>query len=546
MTTKKIDKNRIVIFDTTLRDGEQSPGASLDHREKVEIAYQLATLGVDVIEAGFPIASPGDFRAVHEIAETVKGPSICGLARCIEADIARCAEAVAPAKKPRIHVFLATSAIHRQFKLRKAREEIVKQAVASIKFARRFCDDVEFSPEDASRTEPDFLALMVQAAIDAGATTINIPDTVGYAVPEQFGALVGSLFESVPNIDDAIISVHCHDDLGMAVANSLAAVRNGARSIECTMNGLGERAGNAALEEVVMAVKTRKDIYGPACTGIKTERLVPISRLVSRLTGMQVQRNKAIVGANAFAHSSGVHQDGVLKKRDTYEIMAPDDVGCSEGTELVLSKLSGKKGLAGALDGMGIKLNADEMQHAYDRFIELADKKKVIYDDDLLLIASEQMDKASSVYALDYLHVSAGTGTVPTATVRLRKDDNVMQDAACGDGPVDAALRTVDRMTGITGRLVDFSLQAVTVGKDAMGEVSLRVAFGDEMISAKGASTDIVEASTKAYVSCVNRLLTMKAADEKPTTTKAARKRAPAKKTAPKTARRKAAPKKRK
>lgn len=534
MATRKKDKNRIDIFDTTLRDGEQSPGASLDHREKVEIAHQLAQLGVDVIEAGFPIASPGDFRAVNEIAEQVKGPSVCGLARCVEADIARCGEAVAPAKHPRIHVFLATSAIHRRYKLRKAQSEIVKQAVASITFARRFCDDVEFSPEDASRTEPDFLAQMVQAAIDAGASTINIPDTVGYAEPAQFGALIGSLFENVPNIDDAAISVHCHDDLGMAVANSLAAVRNGARAVECTINGLGERAGNAALEEIAMAIKTRKDVYGPAYTGIHTERLVPVSRLVSRLTGMQVQRNKAIVGTNAFAHSSGVHQDGVLKKRDTYEIMNPDDVGCSDGSELVLSKLSGKRGLAGALNGMGIKLSGEELERAYTRFIELADKKKVIYDDDLLLIASEQMDKANSIYTLDYLHVSAGTGTVPTATVRLRKGDEVMQDAACGDGPVDAALNTVDRMTGIQGRLLDFSLQAVTVGKDAMGEVSLRVAFGDAVVGAKGASTDIVEAGAKAYLSCVNRHLSAASRDASsaaaPAKKKASRKKSTGKK----------------
>lgn len=514
MSTKK---RRITIFDTTLRDGEQSPGASLDHREKVEIAHQLAALGVDVIEAGFPIASPGDFNAVREIAETVKGPEICGLARCVNADIARCGEAVAPAKKPRLHVFLATSAIHRKFKLRKARNEILKQAVASIKYARRFCSNVEFSPEDASRTEPDFLAQVVEAAIDAGASTINIPDTVGYAVPAEFGALIAYLFDHVPNIHDGVISVHCHNDLGLAVANSLAAVENGAGSIECTINGLGERAGNAALEEIVMAMKTRADQFGALSTGIKTEKLVPVSHMVSRLTGMQVQRNKAIVGANAFAHSSGVHQDGVIKKRSTYEIIRPENVGCRhEGGEIVLSKLSGKHGLRRALSRMGMDLNDDELVNAYKSFIDLADKKKVIYDDDLLLIASEQMVAAPSIYKLEHLHVSAGTGTVPTATVRLRKGDEVLQDAACGDGPVDAALKTIDRLTGIQGRLLDFALQAVTVGKDAMGEVHLSVSFGKDVVNAKAASTDIVEAGAKAYLSCVNRLLSNRESQKTP------------------------------
>lgn len=528
-------KRQISIFDTTLRDGEQSPGASLDHREKVEIAHQLAALGVDVIEAGFPIASPGDFGAVKEIAETVKGPEICGLARCVKADIARCAEAVAPAKKPRIHVFLATSAIHRKFKLRKARNEILKQAVASIKYARRFCSNVEFSPEDASRTEPDFLAQVVEAAIDAGAGTINIPDTVGYAVPNEFGALIAYLFDKVPNINDGVISVHCHNDLGLAVANSLAAVENGAGAIECTINGLGERAGNAALEEIVMALKTRADQFCGLKTGVNTEKLVPVSSMVSRLTGMQVQRNKAIVGANAFAHSSGVHQDGVIKKRSTYEIIEPEHVGCRhEGGEIVLSKLSGKHGLKRALGRLGMDLNEDELARAYESFIVLADKKKTIYDDDLMMIASEQMVDAPSVYKLDHLHVSAGTGVVPTATVRLKKGDEVLQDAACGDGPVDAALKTIDRLTGIKGRLLDFALQAVTVGKDAMGEVHLSVAFGKDLVNAKAASTDIVEAGAKAYLSCVNRLLSNRESQKQS-------KRAPARK---KTARKKTAVKK--
>ncbi len=509
-----IDPNRVYIFDTTLRDGEQSPGASLNHREKLEIAHQLALMNVDIIEAGFPIASPGDFNAVKAIAESVKGPTIAGLARCVDKDIARCAEAVAPAEDPRIHVFLATSKIHREFKLKKAQDEILKQAVASVKYARSFVDDVEFSPEDASRTEPDFLAQVVEAAIDAGATTVNIPDTVGYAIPSEFGDLIKYLFDHVPNIGSAIINVHCHNDLGLAVSNSLAAIQAGARGIECTINGLGERAGNAALEEVVMALQTRKDLFGELHTGIKTNRLYKVSRLVSQLTGISVQRNKAIVGANAFAHESGVHQDGMLKERSTYEIMRPQDVGI-DATELVLGKHSGRHAFKHHLTEMGLSLSEDELERAYERFIALADKKKQIYDDDLLMIAREEMIDAVAVYLLDKLHVSTGTDTVPTATVRITKGDETFQDAACGDGPIDAALKTIDRITGIQGKLVDFSLQAITVGKDAMGEVSVRVAFetGD-VLSAKAASTDIVEAGARAYLSCVNRLVSVHEKEE--------------------------------
>ena len=528
--TKQGEKaDYVTIFDTTLRDGEQSPGASLNHREKVELAHQLALLNVDVIEAGFPIASPGDFRAVKEIAETVKGPVIAGLARCIDKDIERCAEALADAPKPRIHVFLATSAIHRKYKLHKAQSEIIRQAAASIRYAKSFCENIEFSPEDAARTEPPFLAQVVEAAIDAGATTINVPDTVGYAIPDEFGALIAYLFDRVPNVNDATISVHCHNDLGLAVANSLAAVRNGARAVECTMNGLGERAGNAALEEVVMALRTRCDAFGSLRTGIKTDRIYRVSRLVSRLTGMSVQRNKAIVGANAFAHEAGVHQDGMLKERRTYEIMRPEDIGI-DGTELVLGKHSGRHAFRHHLARLGIVLEAEELDRAYGRFIELADKKKNIYDDDLMMIAQEQMADASRVYMLDYLHVSTGTQSVPTATVRIRKGDETLQDAACGDGPVDAALKTIDRMTGIQGKLLDFNLQAVTVGKDALGEVNMRVAFGPDMVSAKAASTDIVEASARAYLSCVNRLLSNREATRNGDKAKRSRK-APAKAT---------------
>ncbi len=503
------DPNKVFIFDTTLRDGEQSPGASLNHREKLDVARQLALLNVDIIEAGFPIASPDDFAAVKAIAEQIKGPTIAGLARCIEKDITRCADAVMPADKPRIHVFLATSKIHREFKLKKAQDEIIKQAIASIKRAKSFVQDIEFSPEDASRTEPAFLAQVVEAAIDAGATTVNIPDTVGYSIPSEFGDVIKRLYDTVPNIGQARIHVHCHNDLGLAVANSIAAVQAGARGIECTINGLGERAGNAALEEIVMALKVRKDEFQGLYTEIKSERLYKTSRLVSQLTGMNIQRNKAIVGANAFAHESGIHQDGMLKERSTYEIMRPQEVGI-EDTDLVLGKHSGRHAFKHRLTQMGLVLSEEEIEKAYERFIELADKKKQIYDDDLLMIAHQEMTDAEGVYVLDHLQVSTGTEVVPTATVRIRRGDEILQDAACGDGPVDAALKTIDRITGIHGTLVDFALQAITTGKDAMGEVSVRVQFDrGPVLSAKSACTDIVEAGARAYLSCVNRMASL-------------------------------------
>jgi len=498
--------DKVLIFDTTLRDGEQCPGASLNHREKLEIARQLAVLNVDVIEAGFPIASPDDFCAVKAVAETIKGPRVAGLARCLNKDIERCAEAVAPAgKRGRIHIFLATSPIHRKFKLKKDKLEILQQAVTAAKYARKFCADVEFSPEDATRTEPDFLAEVTAAVIDAGVSTVNIPDTVGYTVPHEFGALIASLFENVKNIGQAVINVHCHNDLGLAVANSLAALRNGARGVECTINGIGERAGNCALEEVVMALRTRHDLFN-LTTGIRANELCRASKLVSHLTGLVVQRNKAIVGANAFAHEAGIHQDGVLKERTTYEIMRPQDVGI-EDSELVLGKHSGRHAFGERLARMGFKLNHEELERAYGRFIDLADKKKAIYDDDLVAIARDEMEEVSGLYLLDYLNVTTGTKTVPTATVRLKKGDEIIQDAACGDGPVDAALKSIDRLAGVKGKLMDYSIQAVTIGKDAQGEVSLRVAFGSDIFSGRAASTDIVQASAAAYLSCVNRHL---------------------------------------
>ncbi len=513
MTTKS-KSEPVLIFDTTLRDGEQCPGASMGLEEKLQVAQALARLKVDIIEAGFPIASPGDFEAVQAIARSVKGPRIAGLARCLDKDIERAAEAVAPAgKRARIHVFLATSAIHRQFKLRKAKEEIIRQAVAGVLKAKQFVDDVQFSPEDASRTELDFLAEVVREVIEAGATTVNIPDTVGYAVPEEFGRCIRHLRENVPNIRKAVIHVHCHNDLGLAVANSLEAVRNGARGVECTINGIGERAGNCSLEEFVMALRTRQDAFPGLYTGINTPEIHRTSRLVSQLTGLHVQRNKAIVGANAFAHESGIHQDGMLKERSTYEIMNPADIGIPSGSELVLGKHSGRHAFREHMQHLGFRLAADKLEKAYADFIALADKKKHIYDDDLIAIMQATLSQATAAWMLTYLHVSTGSSTVPTATVRLEKDGQTHQDAACGDGPVDAALRTIERVTGVSAKLEDFALQSITTGKDAQGEVTVTVRFDDGvLLTGKASSTDIVEAGAKAYLNCINRHLARKSA----------------------------------
>jgi 2-isopropylmalate synthase len=504
MQTK--DDGRVIIFDTTLRDGEQAPGCSLNHREKLEIAHALAALNVDVIEAGFPIASPDDFDAVHTIAESVKGPIIAALARTVEKDIERAGLAIAPAARKRIHTFSSGSDIHLEKILKMTRAQNIERSVKAVKFARTFTDDVEYSAQDTTRADREYLVDLYTAVAEAGATTLNIPDTVGYAVPEEYGKMIayvaGRVKARVPGV---IISVHCHNDLGMAVANSLAAVRAGARQVECTINGLGERAGNTSLEEIVMAIRTRQDYFNLR-TQVETREIYRISRMVSRLTGLAVQRNKAIVGANAFAHESGVHQDGILKERTTYEIMRPEDIGI-EGSELVLGKHSGRHAFRDKLTRMGMMLSDGEAERAYTKFIDLADKKKHIYDDDILSLVRDEFDAVPNAYVLDYLHVSAGTGTVPTATVRLRKGNRVQLDAGCGDGPVDAALKTIDRITRIRGKLLEFSLQAVTVGKDALGEVTVRVNFGTETLTGKAASTDIVEAGTKAYLACVNRLL---------------------------------------
>ena len=502
--------DKVIIFDTTLRDGEQCPGASMNLREKLEVARQLQRLNVDVIEAGFPVISEGDFEAVSRIATEIKGPIICGLARCVEADIDAAAAAVKPAgDRARIHVFLATSKIHREFKLKKANEEIIRLAIEGVKRARSYVRDVEFSPEDASRTEPEFLAKVVEAAIEAGATTVNIPDTVGYAVPEEYAALIHYLRSNVRNIDDAIISVHCHNDLGLAVANSLAAIKAGARQVEGTINGIGERAGNAALEEVVMALKTRGDYYGGVHTDIVTPEIVKTSRLVSRMSGLMVQRSKAIVGENAFAHSSGIHQDGILKKRETYEIMDPKEVGWGD-TELPLTKHSGRHAMAKRLEHLGYKLTPEELERVFGRFKEIGDKKKFVYDDDLAVLVDDSMVNNEG-YTLDYLHVASGSTTVPTATVRLKRGDEILQDSSPGNGAVDAAMKAIDRILNQRGHLVEYHVQAVTQGKDALGEVTIKADFGDgRLVTGKGASTDVVEASARAYLNAVNRILSGK------------------------------------
>src|SRR6516165_10725667 len=447
--------DRLIIFDTTLRDGEQSPGASMNLAEKLEIAHALGELGVDVIEAGFPIASPGDFEAVQAVARQVRGAVICGLARCNPEDIDRAWEALREAARPRIHVFLATSAIHREFKLRMAKEEIVRRAVEGVKRAKSLVEDVEFSPEDAARTELDFLAEVVEKAVEAGATTLNIPDTVGYAVPSQYAAAIAHLKKTVRGIENVVLSVHCHNDLGMAVANSLAAVEQGARQIECTINGLGERAGNCSLEEVVMAVRTRGE-YFKVTTGINTRKLYPTSRLVSHVTGLQVQRNKAIVGQNAFSHESGIHQDGMLKERSTYEIMRPEDVGLPK-TELVLGKHSGRHALRQRILDLGYHLEEDQLQRVFEGFKALADRKKVIYDADVEALCEAQIHDGPALWTLHAFTCNAGSGTIPSAAVCLwRRDGELHRDASPGDGPIDAVFQCIERISGISLQLKDF------------------------------------------------------------------------------------------
>lgn len=498
-----MSSNRVYLFDTTLRDGEQSPGVSLNVEEKLEIAQQLARLGVDIIEAGFPIASPGDFAAVQTIARKVKGPVIAGLCRAVRGDIDRTWEAVREAENPRIHTFLATSDIHLRYKLQKSRPEVLEQAVEAVKYARKYCSDVEFSAEDASRSDIDFLAQVVEKVIDAGAKVVNLPDTVGYAVPEEFGQFIRTLFEKVPNIDKAIISVHCHDDLGLAVANSLAGILAGARQVECAVNGIGERAGNAALEEIIMALYTRQAFFNKQIN-VNYGELFRTSRLVSTLTGMQVQPNKAIVGKNAFAHESGIHQDGVLKERTTYEIMSPELIGASRST-LVLGKHSGRHAFRKHMQELGYDLSDEELDRAFKAFKEIADKKKEVTNEDLEALVNDKVRAIPERFKLVYLHISSGTSIVPTATVKLAIDNMEFEAAATGDGPVDAACHAVDKITDIYGKMHDYKLNAVSSGKDALGEVISHIEIDGKIYGGRGLSTDIIEASVKSYINAINK-----------------------------------------
>lgn len=512
------DPNRVIIFDTTLRDGEQSPGCSMNLHEKLEMARALADLGVDVIEAGFPIASPGDFESVQAIARQIHGPTIAGLARCNPTDIDRAADAVKDAQKPRIHVFLATSAIHREFKLRMTPDEVAKRAVEGVKRARDRCEDIEFSPEDAARTELDFLAEVVERVIEAGATTLNIPDTVGYAVPEHYASVIRHLKQKVRGIDNCVLSVHCHNDLGLAVANSLAALREGARQVECTINGIGERAGNTSLEEVVMALHTRRDFYGMT-TGINTRHLYPCSRKLSLVTGQQVQRNKAIVGQNAFAHEAGIHQDGMLKERSTYEIMRPEDVGISR-TELVLGKHSGRAALKDRITHLGYHLTDEQLNRVFDEFKKLADKKKEIYDADIEALAENQLHAGTgSLWSLVGFTSTAGTGSQTSAAVTLRHvDGTVRRDAAVGNGPIDALIKAIDRITGAKVRVVDYRVRSVSQDMDAQGEATIEVEQNGRRSRARAVSVDVVEASALAYLEVVNRVVSRQLRDRlKPT-----------------------------
>jgi 2-isopropylmalate synthase len=506
-------EKRVIVFDTTLRDGEQSPGASMNLTEKLEVARALELLGVDVIEAGFPITSPDDFEAVRAISREVRRPAVCGLARCVAKDIDRAAEAVRDARRGRVHVFLATSKIHREFKLHKAQGEIVRLAVEGVKRARAAVKDVQFSPEDAARTEPDFLAEVVEAVIDAGASTVNIPDTVGWATPDEFRRLIEYLFEHVSNIKKAVIAVHCHNDLGMAVASTLAAVQAGARQVEVTVNGIGERAGNTSLDEVVMAMKTRPELYGGIKTGIRSELLLPTSRLVSRVTGLAVARNKPIVGENAFAHESGIHADGVLKKRDTYEIMDPKAVGLAKN-KLVLGKHSGRHQFRMRLKEMGFRLTDKEVDALFfGPFKELADRKKEVFDEDIAALVESEVVTEPETWRLCRLTVATATGGMATATVELEnlKTRQVVRDAATGDGPVDAIFRAMEAIAGVTLKLSDYNIRAVTAGTEAQGEARIEAQCGDRTVSARGVSTDILEASAKAYLGAINRILARRA-----------------------------------
>ncbi len=492
------------IFDTTLRDGEQSPGATMNIEEKIQVAMQLERLGVDSVEAGFPIASEGDFEAVRRIAERLQEAKVVALARCERGDIERAWEAVRAAKRPGLHVFLSTSDIHLRHQLKKDRKEVLQWATEMVRLARGFCGDVEFSPMDASRTDPEFLFQVLEAAIEAGATILNIPDTVGYATPDEFGELIRQIRSRVRGIEGVILSVHCHNDLGLAVANSLAAVRAGARQVECTINGIGERAGNAALEEVVMALKTRAEHFGVE-TKVRSEYLYSTSRMVSRITGIPVQPNKAIVGANAFSHESGIHQDGILKEKSTYEIMRPESVGWGQ-TSLVLGKHSGRHALKDRLEKLGYELTPQDLDRVFQRFKALADRNKDVYDEDLEALVEDEVLRVPARYKLNYLHVTSGSVTVPTASVKLEIDGVEHAGAGFGIGPVDATFQTIARIAGANAKLKRFAINAITGGSDAQGEVTVRLEANGHEVVGQGTHPDVIVASARAYVNALNRL----------------------------------------
>ena len=499
------DKNRVVIFDTTMRDGEQAPGCSMNLEEKLRIAEVLEEMGVDVIEAGFPIASVGDFEAVNEIAKLVKNSTVCGLARAAHGDIERAADALKPAKRSRIHTFLSTSPLHMKYKLQMEPEQVYQAVIDSVSYARRFTDDVEWSPEDGSRTEHDFLCRCVEAAIRSGAGTINIPDTVGYAIPEEFAGLISMLMNRVPNIDKAIISVHCHNDLGLAVANSLAAIKAGARQIECTVNGLGERAGNAAMEEIVMAIKTRQDFL-PYEIGVKSEQITRASRLVSGITGFVVQPNKAIVGANAFAHESGIHQDGMLKNAQTYEIMTPESVGLTE-SKLVLGKHSGRHAFRAKLKDLGYEMGDNALNEAFRRFKDLADLKKDVFDEDIVALVDDEVVRDNDRIKIVSFEVLCGTRHKPTAKLELEMDGQTVSTEASGDGGVDAAFSAIKKVVDHKAKLQLYQVHAVTGGTDAQAVVTVRLEEGGKSVNGQGTDTDTMVASAKAYVNALNKLL---------------------------------------
>lgn len=497
--------DKVFIFDTTLRDGEQTAGVTLTFQEKLELTQQLKNLNVDVIEAGFPYASPGDFEAVKAISETIKGPTICALARALPQDIDRAWEALRNADKPRIHTFISTSDVQIKYQLRKTREEVIEMTKAAVERAKSYVKDVEFSAMDATRSDWDFLCQIFASAIKAGATVINVPDTVGYALPSEFYNLIKYLFENTPGIEDVIVSVHCHNDLGLAVSNSLSALQAGARQVECTINGLGERAGNASLEEIVMIIDTRNDLLD-LYTDINLSEIVRTSRLVSRMTGVPVQPNKAIVGDNAFAHQSGIHQDAILKERTTFEIIDPKKIGFHE-SRIVLGKLSGRHALRNRLEDLGYYLDDEQLNRAFIRFKELADRKKEITDRDLEALVENDVKTPAEHYKLDYIQVTTGNRLTPTATVGLRRNHNLYEESAIGDGPVDAAYKAIDRITGLKTRLISFSVQAVTSGQDALGEVQVHLEVEGIRVSGRGISTDIVESSARAYINAINRYI---------------------------------------